>query len=104
MSAGNAAQEEKPVYLSDCTRCGAQLRIVDDLPAETDISKSFQKGVTESFVVVPHKEEDSEKPGLGANDSQATWVAPFEKVGEWSRSWNLQRVSPSKINLFVLNA
>jgi len=86
MSAGNAAQEEKPVYLSDCTRCGAQLRIVDDLPAETDISKSFQKGVTESFVVVPHKEENSEKPGLGANDSQATWVAPFEKV------WRVEQI------------
>lgn len=75
----NAVQEQKTVFLTDCTRCGAPLRVIDDLPAETDISKSFQKGVTESFVVVPHKEEVN-KPGEGSSDGQATWVAPFEKV------------------------
>eukprot|EP00438_Fugacium_kawagutii_P034571 Skav235588 [mRNA] locus=scaffold163:98846:102479:+ [translate_table: standard] len=64
------AEEKKTVFLSDCTRCGAPLRIVDDLPPETDISKSFQKGITESFVVVPHREEHA-KCREGSYDGQA---------------------------------
>ncbi|CAE8614320.1 unnamed protein product, partial [Polarella glacialis] len=44
--------------MTDCVRCGAQLRIVDDLPPEVDVSKSFHKAVTESFVVVPNSDPD----------------------------------------------
>lgn len=41
-----------------CQRCGAQLRIVDELPPATDVTQSFRGAINESFVVVPNSDPD----------------------------------------------
>lgn len=41
------------VYSERCQQCGAQLRIVDDLPVNADVAQSFRGTIAESFVVVP---------------------------------------------------
>ena len=50
---------------------------------DQDVTKSFQKAVSESFVVVPHKEE-VQRPSL--SEALAAWVAPYEKV------WRVEQI------------
>eukprot|EP00930_Biecheleria_cincta_P085668 TRINITY_DN75044_c0_g1_i1.p1 TRINITY_DN75044_c0_g1~~TRINITY_DN75044_c0_g1_i1.p1 ORF type:complete len:423 (-),score=112.77 TRINITY_DN75044_c0_g1_i1:73-1341(-) len=86
MRAPEPTLRPSPVFLADCARCRAQLRILDDIPAEVDVAKSFHKAVTESFVVVPTSEPDEfveGKPSQGADDARGQAqprVAPLEEV------------------------
>jgi len=63
-----------------CMRCGAQLRIVDDLPPSADVAQSFKGNVGESFVVVNTCDPDEFIERRNAGDEAGTRVAPLEQV------------------------
>lgn len=51
--AADPAAKLQYTFAAVCCKCSMSLRILDDLPPETDITQSFRGNLGESFVVVP---------------------------------------------------
>lgn len=54
----SAASRTPSTVASTCCRCSTVLRIVDDLPPETDVTQSFCGNIGESYLVVPTSNPD----------------------------------------------
>mmetsp|Transcript_120593 Transcript_120593/g.257535 ORF Transcript_120593/g.257535 Transcript_120593/m.257535 type:complete len:411 (+) Transcript_120593:53-1285(+) len=69
-------------FAAACLRCGAQLRIVDNLPPAADVAGSFRGGMGESFVVVPASDPNEfiEERGSEVRHERQLHVASLEEV------------------------